>query len=136
MAETYSAVYPQKKTLLKYGNNKIIAYLNEKQMVNYLPDNAMESQKPFDGYQYTGTEHDGGTVLDCADDKNYDDVVNALIRASYSQSTEDSIYRHQVAISKGLITDEDEKEKYEKEFDDFNACCEEAKALAKSWLGL
>lgn len=136
MAETYNAVYPQKKTMLKYSNNKIIAYLNEKQMVNYLPDNAMESQKPFDGYQYTGTEHDGGTVLDCADDKNYDDVVNALIRASYSQSTEDSIYRHQIAISQGLITDESEKEKYENEFASFNTCCEEAKALAKSWLGL
>lgn len=136
MAETYSAVYPQKKTMLKYSNNKIIAYLNEKPMVNYLPDNAMESQQPFDGFQYTGTEHDGGTVLDCADDKNYDDVVNALIRASYSQSTEDSIYRHQIAISQGLITDESEKEKYENEFASFNTCCEEAKALAKSWLGL
>ena len=63
MAEAYSAVYPQKKPMLKYSNNKIIAYLNEKPMVNYLPDNAMESQKPFNGYQYTGTEHDGGTVL-------------------------------------------------------------------------
>ena len=136
MAETYSAVYPQKKTMLKYSNNKIIAYLNEKPMVNYLPDNAMESQKPFDGYQYTGTEHDGGTVLDCADDKNYDDVVNALIRASYSQSTEDSIYRHQIAIAQGLITDDDEKEKYGKEFASFNTCCEEAKTLAKSWLRL
>lgn len=136
MAETYSAVYPQKKTMLKYGNGKIIAYLNEKPMVNYLPDNAMESQKPFDGYQYTGTEHDGGTVLDCADATSYDDVVNALIRASYSQSTEDSIYRHQIAIAQGLITDESEKEKYENEFASFNTCCEEAKALAKSWLGL
>lgn len=136
MAETYSAVYPQKKTLLKYGNNKIIAYLNEKPMANYLPDNAMESQQPFDGFQYTGTERDGGTILDCPDSGNYDDVVNALIRASYSQSREDSIYRHQVAMSKGLITDDDEKEKYEKEFDDFNAYCKDAKTLAKSWLGL
>lgn len=136
MAETYSAVYPQKKTLLKYGNNKIIAYLNEKPMANYLPDNAMESQQPFDGFQYTGTERDGGTILDCPDSGNYDDVVNALIRASYSQSREDSIYRHQVAMSKGLITDDDEKEKYEKEFDDFNAYCEDAKTLAKSWLEL
>lgn len=136
MAETYSAVYPQRKTFLKYSDKKIIAYLNEKPMANYLPDNAMESQQPFDGFQYTGTERDGGTTLDCPDAGNYDDVVNALIRASYSQSREDSIYRHQVAMSKGLITDEDEKEKYEKEFDDFNASCEEAKTLAKSWLGL
>lgn len=136
MSETYSAVYPQKKTMLKYSNGKIIAYLNEKPMVNYLPDNAMESQKPFDGYQYTGTEHDGGTVLDCADANSYNDVVNALIRASYSQSTEDSICRHQIAIAQGLITDEDEKEKYGKEFASFNTCCEEAKTLAKSWLGL
>lgn len=136
MAETYSAVYPQRKTFLKYSDKKIIAYLNEKPMANYLPDNAMESQQPFDGFQYTGTERDGGTILDCPDAENYDDVVNALIRASYSQSREDSIYRHQVAMSKGLITDEDEKEKYEKEFDDFNAWCEEAKTLAKSWLGL
>lgn len=136
MAETYSAVYPQKKTMLKYGNGKIIAYLQEKPMANYLPDNAMESQQPFDGFQYTGTERDGGTILDCPDAGNYDDVVNALIRASYSQSTEDSIYRHQIAISQGLITDESEKEKYENEFASFNKCCEEAKALAKSWLGL
>jgi hypothetical protein len=136
MAETYSAVYPQRKTFLKYSDKKIIAYLNEKPMANYLPDNAMEGQQPFDGFQYTGTERDGGTILDCPDAGNYDDVVNALIRASYSQSHEDSIYRHQVAISKGLITDEDEKEKYEKEFENFNASCEEAKTLAKSWLGL
>lgn len=136
MAETYSAVYPQRKTFLQYSDKKIIAYLNEKPMANYLPDNAMESQQPFDGFQYTGTERDGGTILDCPDAGNYDDVVNSLIRASYSQSREDSIYRHQVLINKGLVTDEDEKEKYEKEFDDFNACCEEAKTLAKSWLGL
>lgn len=117
----YSAIYTQPKTFGKFSEGKIIGYLNEKIIPDYLPQDAKES---VIAYQYTGPEKDGGTIMPCDDPTTYPDVVNAIIRSKYTESEEMAIHRHHGNDPEG----------YAEEWQLYNRDCEDAKSLAKTWL--
>lgn len=121
--EKISVIYTEPRTYGKYDEKNIIGYLNEEQVPNYLPEGAEE---PVTGYKYTGTEKDGGTIMPCADATSYPKVTNAIIRAEYSESDEMAIHRHFA----------NDPEQYAEEWENYNECCEQAKLLAKKWLGM
>ncbi len=113
-------------TFLKFGDEMIIAFLNEEVIENWEQPNAPEGAEPITGYQYSGTREDGGTLLPCEDTTDYGCMVNAIIRSKYSISDEIAIQRHYT----------NDKEAYEEEWNEYNSFCEAAKVLAKQWLGI
>ncbi|HAT62249.1 MAG TPA: hypothetical protein DCS83_06840 [Prevotella sp.] len=124
----YSVVYREPRTVLKYDSTHIIGYLNEKVLSNYQPEaNTQDNQPdPYTGYQYTGVEKDGGTIMPCQDITSYHDVVNALIRSKYSESEEMAVNRHKIGGD----------DAYAEEWKTYNDWCEQAKSISKSWLGI
>lgn len=122
----FNVIYPEKKTFFPFGENQIIAFLNEEIVENWKQPDAPEDAEPITGYQYSGTRKDGGTILPCEDSSDYGCMVNAIIRSKYSVSEEMAIHRHY----------NNSFEEYEEEWIEYNAFCEEAKVLAKSWLSL
>lgn len=119
----HSSIYTHSMTFGKYDDGHIIGYLNEEQVKDYLPE---EADTPVTGYRYTGTEIDGGTVMPCSDHTSYPEVANAIIRSKYSQSDEMAIHRHY----------SNDQEQYAEEWNEYNEFCENAKKLAKKWLGI
>ncbi len=121
--ETNTAIYTERRTFGKYDAENIIGYLNEEQVQDYQPEGAEE---PVTGYRYTGTERDGGTIMPCKDPTDYGQLVNAIIRASLTESEELAIHRHH----------QNDAETYAQEWTDYNAVCEAAKVTARQWLGM
>lgn len=119
-------VYRERRTYEKYDSAHIIGYLNETVVKNYIPETEEngETKTPFDGYQYEGTEKDGGTIMECAKPGDRNDMINAVIRTQYSISEELAIHRH---VSDDAASYADEWKKY----DEF---CEKAKNIVDSWL--
>lgn len=126
--DKHSAIYTSRRTYNKYDQGRIIGYLNEEVIAEYVPDNMPEDKeaKTTVGYKYTGTERDGGTLMPCSDPKDYGQLTNAIIRASISESEELAIQRHY----------NNDPEAYKEEWHNYNEICENAKAQAKMWLGL
>lgn len=128
--EKKSFIYTERRTYAKYDKENIIGYLNEEVIPEYVPENTdmdgKESPDPVIGYKYTGTERDGGTVMPCKDPSSYPEITNAIIRSRYSESDEMAIQRHQL---NDPVTNA-------AEWDEYNEWCENAKALAKMWLGI
>ena len=121
-----SATYAEKKTFFPFGDNQIIGFLNEEVVENWKQDNAPEDAPAITGYKYTGPRKDGGTLLPCEDHSDYGDLANAIIRSRYSQSEEMAIHRHY----------QNDIQTYEEEWLEYNQFCEDAKTLAKKWLGI
>ncbi len=119
----YSAIYTEPRTFGKYDLDHIIGYLGEEQVPDYQPEG---TDDPVTGYKYTGTEKDGVTIMPCDDPESYPKVTNAIIRSKFSESEEMAIHRHHG----------NDPEQYEVEWQEYNAFCEAAKALAKRWLGI
>lgn len=123
----HSQVYQEKRTYLRYDAEHIIGYLNEEVLTNYQPESMGEEKAPQPwptAYKYTGTEADGGTIMPCGEIKSSGDLANAIIRTKYNESQELAIQRH---ASNGDYADAP------KEWEDYNAWCESAVALAKEW---
>lgn len=120
MTELHSKTYGYPLKFLKYSEGKIIAFLNEEVVNDYV---AQEGDEPTIGYKYTGTEEDGGTILACANPDNRDDVINAIIRSKYSETEEFSIHRHHLI----------DPDNYVEEWERYNDFVEQAKALYKKW---
>lgn len=126
MPQTFTATYAEKKTFFPFGDNQIIGFFGEAEVPNWIQDNAPEGAEPITGYSYTGPRKDGGTLLSCDNPEDYGCVTNAIIRSKYSESEEMAIHRHY----------QNEIETYEQEWLEYNTFCENAKTLAKSWLGI
>ena len=109
-------VYPQRRTFLKYNDKQVLAYLNEEEVENYIPEDAPEDTEPVTGYAYTGTEEDGGTLLD-SDGADRDSLINAVIRTRYSQTEEDAIKTHQILLLQN--PDHEKKSEYQSEWAQF-----------------
>ena len=128
--DKHSVIYTERRTFQKYDEGRIIGYLNEEVMANYIPDNIPESDMteavPTVGYKYTGPENDGGTVMPCQNPQDYGLLTNAIIRASITESEELAIQRHY----------QNDPETYAEEWHSYNETCENAKAQARMWLGL
>ncbi len=120
------AVYREPRTYYKYDSKSIIGYLHETIIPDYQPEAISENVvlEPYTGYQYEGTENDGGTIMPCSNWKDHDEVVNAIIRSKYSLSQEFSVQRH---YQNDPVAAEDEWKEY-------NDWCEYAKITADQWL--
>ena len=70
-------IYPERKTLVKYDDNRYMAYLNEEVVENYVPEGreGEVAPEPVTGYAYTGTEPDGGTLI-ASGDMSRDSLIN------------------------------------------------------------
>lgn len=125
----YTHVYKERRTYLKYDNEQIIGYLNEEMVENYIPEvsNEQETQKePWaTAYKYTGSEADGGTVMQCCNLDDYGEVANAIIRSRYSISEEMAIQRHALNGDYDEVSDE---------YDRYNEWCVYAVKTAKQWV--
>ncbi len=120
-------VYQERRTYLKYDATHIIGYLNEEVLENYSPETKEEEEQQVwpQAYAYTGPETDGGTVMECKDQRNSGELANAIIRSKYSESQELAIQRH------AINGDYEEKPK---EYEDYNSWCQYAVETAKSWI--
>ena len=90
-----SATYFNRKTFSRYDDKRVIAYLHEQVIESYTPEDAPEGFAPRTAYTYSGTEADGGTLIDAATDTR-DDLINGIIRSRFTQTEEDAIKTHQL----------------------------------------
>jgi hypothetical protein len=119
------AVYREPRTYMKYDSQHIIGYLHETVIPDYQPESVGDDvPDSFTGYQYEGSELDGGTIMPCADPASRDEVINAVIRSKYSASQEFSIQRHY----------QNDPEVYADEWEEYNSWCEYAKTTVDNWL--
>ena len=126
MNEIFTAIYAEPKTFFPYGENQILAFLFEEVIENWLQPGAPEDAGPITGYQYTGNRPDGGTLLECGNPEDYGCLTNAIIRSRYTESEEMAIHRHFV----------NNLDSQSEEWVQYNEFCEDAKRIAKRWLGL
>ncbi len=124
----YTKTYLHPMTMMKYDEGRIIGYLNEEVVPDYVPESEDpdEPQQPTFGYRYTGPSPDGGTIMSCADASDYGEVTNAIIRTRYTESEEMAIHRHHANDPSASSA----------EWEQYNIICEDAKAQARKWLGI
>lgn len=126
MNEQYSFIYAEPKTFIVFDDKTIIGFLNEEIVEDWEQPNSPEGAPTLTGYKYTGKMPSGGTKMPCEDPTDYGCVTNAIIRSRYSESEEMAIHRHYVG----------DFEQHQQEWADYNQFCEDAKTLAKLWLGI
>lgn len=89
---TFKQVYTEKKTYSQFDESHFILYLNEEVVNDYLPDTEENDSElePCIAYAYSGTERDGGTLIE-AKEATYDAFVSGLIRKRYSADKVEAI---------------------------------------------
>jgi len=132
--ESFSAVYPRQMRPSKYDGAHFLCYLDEKPAA-FKPDDSSEA---VDGFSYTGTMPDGGTLVEC-DEWNRDKLINGIIRTKYLQTEEDALKTHQIQLLQaeaglegGGLSDE-KKTEYISEWQEFQAFRQEAIDLVNGW---
>lgn len=90
------AIYLDRRKFEKFDDNHFIVYLNEETISEYVPE-VMEGQpepEPCTAYAYSGSEKDGGTIIE-ATSAQYDDFVAGLVRLKFSQNQVEAILCNQ-----------------------------------------
>lgn len=90
------AIYLDRKKFDKFDDNHFIVYLNEETIPEYVPE-VMDGQpepEPCTAYAYSGSEKDGGTIIE-ATSAQYDDFVAGLVRLKFSQNQVEAILCNQ-----------------------------------------
>jgi hypothetical protein len=132
--EVFSVAYPRQMRPSKYDGAHFLCYLNEKP-ATYKPD---ETSEPMEGYSYTGSMPDGGTLIEC-DEWNRDKLVNGIIRSKYLQTEEDAIKTHQIQLlqakagMEGEPLTEENTSEYMSEWAEFQSFRQYAINLVNSW---
>ena len=126
-------IYTERKRFAKFDNNRYIVYLDEEIVTGYVPE-VMDGQpepEPITAYAYTGTEKDGGTLIE-ATSPDRDSLINGIIRANYTQSEEDAIKTHQIELLRdpGI----EKADSYNQEWIAFNEIREKAKSTVDGWM--
>jgi hypothetical protein len=87
----YTINYSQRRTFSQFDSRHFLLYLSE-QPVEYRPEigEPAESSDPIEGYSYTGTMEDGGTLI-AATEASYGAFVSGLIRLKYSADETEAI---------------------------------------------
>ena len=129
------AIYTEPRTFEKYDDKRYMVYLNEEIIPDYVPEVMQSDQvpEPVTAYAYTGTEVDGGTLIETIS-SDRDSLINGIIRSRYTQSEEDAIKTHQIELLKNATLDK--AADYEAEWAEFNAVREMAKATVDGWLNM
>lgn len=132
--EVFSVAYPRQMRPSKYDGAHFLCYLNEKP-ATCKPD---ETSEPMEGYSYTGSMPDAGTLIEC-DEWNRDKLVNGIIRSKYLQTEEDAIKTHQIQLLQakagmeiGALPD-DKAAEYVNEWNEFQTFRQNAINLVNSW---
>ena len=127
-----TAIYTEKRTFEKFDEHRYIVYLNEVVVPDYvLPSMNDTPQEPVTGYSYTGSERDGGTLIEATSDDR-ESLINGIIRTRYSQTEEDAIKTHQIELLKGNVVEKTEE--YETEWNMFNEFRTNAIQTVDKWL--
>ncbi len=90
------AIYLDRRKFDKFDDNHFIVYLNEETIPEHIPE-VMDGQpepEPCMAYAYSGTEKDGGTIIE-ATSAQYDDFVAGLVRLKFSQNQVEAILCNQ-----------------------------------------
>ena len=90
------AIYLDRRKFDKFDDNHFIVYLNEETIPEYVPE-VMDGQpepEPCTAYAYSGSEKDGGTIIE-ATSAQYDDFVAGLVRLKFSQNQVEAILCNQ-----------------------------------------
>lgn len=90
------AIYLDRRKFDKFDDNHFIVYLNEETIPEYVPE-VMEGQpepEPCTAYAYSGSEKDGGTIIESTS-AQYDDFVAGLVRLKFSQNQVEAILCNQ-----------------------------------------
>lgn len=134
MSDQFTAVYPQRRSPVKYDQTHYLVYLNESE-AEYKADDDADA---VSGYSYTGDMDDGSTLVEC-DELDRDKLINAVIRTQYLQTQEDMLKTHQLQVlmnEAGLSSlDADKVTQYQEEWAAFETFRSEAIALVDDWLG-
>lgn len=125
-------IYTEKKAYNKYDESRYMVYLNEEILPDYMPEDLPEDSElrlqPVTGYAYTGTEPDGGTLIE-AKFANYDDFVAGLIRLKYTADAESAINSNMIlAISDSKNS---RAKEFKTEWQAFQTYRDECKAQAR-----
>lgn len=89
-------IYLDRRKFDKFDDNHFIVYLNEETIPEYVPE-VMDGQpepEPCTAYAYSGSEKDGGTIIE-ATSAQYDDFVAGLVRLKFSQNQVEAILCNQ-----------------------------------------
>ena len=90
------SIYLDRRKFDKFDDNHFIVYLNEETIPEHIPE-VMDGQpepEPCMAYAYSGTEKDGGTIIE-ATSAQYDDFVAGLVRLKFSQNQVEAILCNQ-----------------------------------------
>ena len=90
------AIYLDRRKFDKFDDNHFIVYLNEETIPEHIPE-VMDGQpepEPCMAYAYSGSEKDGGTIIE-ATSAQYDDFVAGLVRLKFSQNQVEAILCNQ-----------------------------------------
>lgn len=126
-------IYTERKRFAKYDNSHFIVYLDEERVEGYVPE-VMEGQPvpdPVTAYAYTGTEKDGGTLIEAVS-PDRDSLINGIIRSRYTQSEEDAIKTHQIELLRDPSIAK--ADAYNQEWETFNTLREMAKSTVDGWI--
>lgn len=90
------AIYLDRRKFDKFDDNHFIVYLNEETIPEYVPEvmEGQPEQEPCTAYAYSGSEKDGGTIIE-ATSAQYDDFVAGLVRLKFSQNQVEAILCNQ-----------------------------------------
>ena len=132
----YTQTYTSPRTYLKFDKERYMVYLNEVIVPDYVEPHFYEGDEgyeptPVTGYQYTGTERDGGTLIPCQS-LNRNDLINGIIRSKYSQTEEDAIKTHQIQVLKEDMAEK--ADEYNEEWNEFNEFRQYVISVVDGWL--
>lgn len=135
----YTVNYPERRTFAPFDQEHYLLYLGENP-VSYVPETAMIADgeraadpEPVDGYSYSGTYPDGGTLIR-ATEATYDAFVSGLIRRRYSA---DEVEALQANMVETLVNPEHPRAaEFSQKWAEFQTFRDECKANAKAVLGL
>ena len=126
----FRQVYTDRKTYTQFDDNHFLLYLNEEVIEDYTPEvrEGESALEPCTAYAYTGTEKDGGTIIE-ASTVSYDAFVSGLVRKRYSADRVEAI-----TLNK-LSSNEDRKSEFDAEFLELEEYRNTCKLYAKALLG-
>lgn len=130
----YTDNYPKRQSFEPYVNEDqtYLVFLNEKKVKYSLPTEDPETEPiEIEGYSYTGTEPNGGTIIKAAE-ASYDAFVAGLIRLEYSADKVEAINAN---YRKAQRNPEDENaERYLKDDEEYEAYRMKCKEMARDLL--
>lgn len=135
----YTTNYPERKTFVSFDHEQFLLYLGETP-VTYVPETAKIADgenevapEPVDGFSYTGTHPDGGTLIK-AKEATYEAFVSGLIRKRYSADEAEAL---QANMLETLVNKENPRaDEFTQKWEEFQAYRNECKSNAKAVLGL